>query len=96
MKEQKKNDKQKMYLFSTEFGYQIFNVYKIYDDRNIIVFDNGEKEERSMTTYEITSTIKGVSEISINSMPDSYLPNHAVMSDNFDKLREYMLNMVMV
>ena len=30
-------EQQKMYLFSTEFGYQIFNTYKIYDNENIIV-----------------------------------------------------------
>ena len=86
---------QKMYLFSTEFGYQIFNTYKIYDNENIIAFDDAG-EERYMSRYEITSTIKGVSEVSLTSMKDVYLPDHAIMSDDFNKLREYMLKMVMV
>lgn len=85
---------QKMYLFSTEFGYQIFNTYKIYDNENIIVFN--VDEEKYMSRYEITSTIKGVSEVSLTSMKDVYLPDHAIMSDDFNKLREYMLKMVMV
>lgn len=85
---------QKMYLFSTEFGYQIFNTYKIYDNENIIVFN--VDEEKYMSRYEITSTIKGVSEVSLTSMKDDYLPDHAIMSDDFNKLREYMLKMVMV
>ena len=83
-----------MYLFSTEFGYQIFNTYKIYDNENIIVFN--VDEEKYMSRYEITSTIKGVSEVSLTSMKDDYLPDHAIMSDDFNKLREYMLKMVMV
>ncbi len=85
---------QKMYLFSTEFGYQIFNTYKIYDNENIIVFN--VDEEKYMSRYEITLTIKGVSEVSLTSMKDDYLPDHAIMSDDFNKLREYMLKMVMV
>lgn len=85
---------QKMYLFSTEFGYQIFNTYKIYDNENIIVFN--VDEEKYMSRYEITLTIKGVSEVSLTSMKDVYLPDHAIMSDDFNKLREYMLKMVMV
>lgn len=85
---------QKMYLFSTEFGYQIFNTYKIYDNENIIVFN--VDEEKYMSRYEITSTIKGVSEVSLTSIKDDYLPDHAIMSDDFNKLREYMLKMVMV
>jgi len=87
-------EQQKMYLFSTEFGYQIFNTYKIYDNENIIVFN--VDEEKYMSRYEITSTIKGVSEVSLTSMKDVYLPDHAIMSDDFNKLREYMLKMVMV
>lgn len=87
-------EQQKMYLFSTEFGYQIFNTYKIYDNENIIVFN--VDEEKYMSRYEITSTIKGVSEVSLTSMKDDYLPDHAIMSDDFNKLREYMLKMVMV
>lgn len=87
-------EQQKMYLFSTEFGYQIFNTYKIYDNENIIVFNIDE--EKYMSRYEITSTIKGVSEVSLTSMKDVYLPDHAIMSDDFNKLREYMLKMVMV
>lgn len=87
-------EQQKMYLFSTEFGYQIFNTYKIYDNENIIVFN--VDEEKYMSRYEITSTIKGVSEVSLTSIKDVYLPDHAIMSDDFNKLREYMLKMVMV
>lgn len=87
-------EQQKMYLFSTEFGYQIFNTYKIYDNENIIVFN--VDEEKYMSRYEITSTIKGVSEVSLTSIKDDYLPDHAIMSDDFNKLREYMLKMVMV
>lgn len=85
---------QKMYLFSTEFGYQIFKSYKFHDNENIIVFN--VDEEKYMSRYEITSTIKGVSEVSLTSMKDVYLPDHAIMSDDFNKLREYMLKMVMV
>lgn len=85
---------QKMYLFSTEFGYQIFNTYKIYDNENIIVFN--VDEEKYMSRYEITSTIKGVSEVSLTSIKDDYLPDHAIMSNDFNRLREYMLKMVMV
>lgn len=88
-------EQQKVYLFSTEFGYQIFNTYKIYDNENILIFDDAG-EEKYMSKYQITSTIKGVSEISLIIMRNDYLPDHAIMSDDFNKLREYMLKMVMV
>ena len=88
-------EQQKMYLFSTEFGYQIFKSYKFHDNENILIFDDAG-EEKYMSKYQITSTIKGVSEVSLTSMKDVYLPDHAIMSDDFNKLREYMLKMVMV